>query len=113
MFIVGYSAGATIAWRCCENSRCSGIIACYGSRIRDYTDLNPTCPTLLLFANEDSFDMCMLVRRLHGKQHLTIIEFDAAHGFMDPYSKYFNIQQAKLAEDSITRFLNECTLVDH
>lgn len=54
IFLLGFSAGATIAWRCGENSLYSGIIACYGSRIRDYTDLNPVCPTLLLFAKEDS-----------------------------------------------------------
>ena len=112
IFIIGYSIGATIAWRCCENSLCSGIIACYGSRIRDYTDLNPACPTLLLFSNEDSFDVRMLVRKLRGKRHLSIMELDAPHGFMDFYSKYFNIQQSKLAEESITGFLKECTKVN-
>lgn len=109
VFVVGFSIGATIAWRCCENLLCSGIIACYGSRIREYTDLTPTCPTLLLFAKEDSFDVHALVCQLQDKQHLSIIEFDAEHGFVDSFSKHFDLQQSKRAEESIARFVNECT----
>lgn len=109
VFIIGFSVGATIAWRCCENSLCSGIVACYGSRIRDYTYLNPTCPTLLLFAKEDSFDVHAMVCQLRDKQRLTIIEFDADHGFLDSYSKRYIAQQAKCADESITQFINECT----
>lgn len=108
VFIIGFSVGATIAWRCCENSLCSGIVACYGSHIRDYTDLSPTCPTLLLFAKEYTFDINALVFQLRDKQHLNIIEFDAEHGFLDFHSKHFNIQQSKRAEKSIVHFLNEC-----
>ena len=108
VFVIGFSVGATIAWRCCEDSLCSGIIACYGSRIRDYTSLSPACPTLLLFAKEDSFDVNALVSQLQDKQHLSIAEFDAKHGFIDPFSKHFNLQQAKFAETSIARFMDEC-----
>ena len=109
VFILGFSVGATIAWRCCENSLCSGIVACYGSRIRDYTNLTPYCPTLLLFAKEDSFDVNALVCQLREKHHLSIIEVDAQHGFMDSYSEYYNIQQSKYAEESIVNFLSQCT----
>jgi dienelactone hydrolase len=105
VFIVGFSVGATIAWRCCENSLCSGIVACYGSRIRDYTYLNPACPTLLLFAKEDSFDVPGTISQLRNKQGLSILEFDAEHGFLDFCSKRYNIQQAKRAKKSIARFL--------
>jgi dienelactone hydrolase len=109
VFIIGFSVGATIAWRCCEKTLCSGIVACYGSRIRDYIDINPSCPTLLLFAREDSFDVHAVVSQLRDKQCLSIIEFDAKHGFLDPYSKYYNMQQSKFAKESITHFINKCT----
>lgn len=109
VFIIGFSVGATIAWRCCENLLCSGIVACYGSRIRDYTYLKPVCPTLLLFAKEDSFDVHGLVCQLQDKQRISIIEFDAQHGFLDPYSNHFDNDQSKRAEESITCFINECT----
>jgi dienelactone hydrolase len=108
LFIIGFSAGATIAWRCSENSLCSGIVACYGSRIRDYTDINPICPTLLLFAKEDSFDVHAVVCQLQDKQHLSVLEFDARHGFLDPHSKHYNAKQSKCAEETITCFINEC-----
>ncbi len=108
VFIIGFSAGATIAWRCCENSLCSGIVACYGSRIRDYTDLNPACPTLLLFAKEDSFDVHAVAGQLRNKQNLSIIEADARHGFLDCYSKYYDIRQSKFAEESIECFIRRC-----
>lgn len=109
VFIIGFSVGATIAWRCCENSLCSGIIACFGSRIRDYTYLNPACPTLLLVAKEDSFDVHAMVYQLRDKQRLSIIEFDAKHGFLDSNSKDYNAKQSKCADVSITNFINEYT----
>jgi len=109
VFVIGFSVGATIAWRCCENSLCSGVIACYGSRIRDYTDLVPACPVLLLFAKKDSFDVPALVCKLQDKQHLSVIEFDAKYGFVDPFSRHFNLQQSKRAEESIACFMHKCT----
>lgn len=107
VFIVGFSMGATVAWRCCENSSCDGIVACYGSRIRDYTKLNPACPTLLLFAKEDSFNVDTLVHQLQGKLHLFILEFEARHGFMDSFSKHFDMQMAKCANKTISQFLSK------
>jgi len=108
VFIIGFSAGATIAWRCSENSLCSGIVACYGSRIRDYANTNPSCPTLLIFANEDSFDVHALTCQLQDKKHVSILECDAQHGFLDPYSKHYNNTQSRLAEEAIACFINEC-----
>lgn len=105
IFIIGFSAGATVAWRCCENPLCSGIIACYGSRIRDYTELEPACKTLLLFASKDSFDVQKLIKTLENKSNLSVIEFDAEHGFLDKYSGHYDIQQAKPAEEAIDHFL--------
>ncbi|BCN30823.1 dienelactone hydrolase family protein [Anaeromicropila herbilytica] len=111
VFIIGFSVGATIAWRCCENAFCSGIVACYGSRIRDYTHLNPNCSTLLLFAKEDSFDVHAVTRQLQDKSNLSIIEFDAEHGFMDSYSKNYNIQQAKCAQEALKQFINKYAII--
>lgn len=107
VFIIGFSVGATIAWRCCENALCSGIVACYGSRIRDYSDLNPICPTLLLLATENYFDVQALVCQIENKKNLSIIEFDAKHGFLDADSKHYNNNQSKSAEKSIIHFINE------
>jgi dienelactone hydrolase len=106
VFLMGFSVGATIAWKCCENTLCSGIIACYGSRIREYTDLSPVCPTFLLFAKEDSFDVSATVGKLREKPNLTIMELEAKHGFLDSYSKQYNQEKAKVAKDAILNFMS-------
>lgn len=107
VFLLGFSVGATIAWRCCENSLYSGVVACYGSRIRDYTDLCPSCPTLLLFAKEDSFNVSETIDKLKETPNLLLEEMDSKHGFMDCYSANYNHQVSVLADDIITNFL--CT----
>ncbi len=111
VYILGYSVGATLAWLCCENPFCSGIIACYGSRIRDFTHLNPTCPTLLIFANQDSFDVDHTTKLLVNKQNISIMRFETKHGFLDYYSSNFDKLQATLAETSINRFLNNSSYI--
>lgn len=106
VFIVGFSVGATVAWRCCENPLCDGIISCYGSRIRDYTNLTPACSTLLIFAKEDFFNVDLLIEQLKVKPHIEIFEFNAKHGFMDSFSHSFNRQESKCAEELILGFLS-------
>lgn len=107
VFVVGYSVGATLAWLCCEHTDCDGIIACYGSRIRDYTQVNPICPVLLLAAKEQSFDINEVIRKLQKKANLEIIKFDADHGFLDAYSTHYNEQLSKKAEENIVSFLSD------
>lgn len=105
VFILGFSVGATIAWRCCENDICDGIICCYGSRIRDYMSIQPSCPTLLLFAEEDKFNVTNLVKRLVEKPNVEIFEFKASHGFLDHYSNCFNRGEAQKAKEYISNFM--------
>lgn len=105
VFVLGFSVGATIAWRCSGSSFCDGVVGCYGSRIRDYVDVAPTCPTLLLFAQRDSFDVDSLVGRLEGRPRLSVRRFDACHGFMDPFSRGYDALQARQAQTAIARFL--------
>lgn len=109
VFIIGFSIGATIAWRCCENPLCSGVIAFYGSRIRDYINVKPVCPTLLLFAKKDSFNVEILIDNLKTTQYLDIEVFEAEHGFMDAYSNHYCFEESKKAEEMITQFLLKCS----
>lgn len=53
LILIGFSVGATIAWRCSESGLCDGIIGYYGSRIRDYLSVVPKCKTLLIFAEDE------------------------------------------------------------
>ena len=105
VFIAGYSVGATLAWRCSENPNCTGIVACYGSRIREYLSITPQCPVLLIFAAKDTFDVCSVVKALQNIQHTTVESFPAEHGFLDPYSSSYDMTQAMEAENRIKNFL--------
>lgn len=106
VFILGFSVGATIAWRCCESVGCDGVICYYGSRIRDYLTHQPACPVLLLFAELDSFDVDNVVKQLQGKSHVEIYKLQAQHGFMDQYSNCFNGEQARISKEHVINFLN-------
>lgn len=109
VFIVGFSVGATIAWWCSENELCTGVMACYGSRIRDYIDLTPACPTLLLFAKEDSFDVKSTIKQLQHKEHVAVYDFDAKHGFLDPYNNHYDEEQAMKVQNKIAKFMSQFT----
>jgi len=101
VFVLGFSIGATIAWRCSENSVADGIICCYGSRIRDYLLVQPICPTLLLFAKYDSFNVSEVINRLQDKKNVEAFELEAHHGFLDKYNEGYNKQQSQVANDLI------------
>ncbi|CAF1836142.1 dienelactone hydrolase family protein [Bacillus subtilis] len=93
IFVIGFSVGATIAWKCSSMPEVSGSVCYYGSRIRDSLHHVPACPVLLFFPNyEPSFDVALLIKKLREKQHtlLEIYQFDALHGFANPDSVYFN-----------------------
>jgi len=107
VFIIGFSVGATIAWRCCDNAKSDGIICCYGSRIRDYLSLQPSCPVLLLFAEQDSFDVGNIVEQILEKRNVEVHKLKASHGFMDQYSDNFNGEEAQAAQGRIRDFLEE------
>ncbi|MHC1723808.1 MAG: dienelactone hydrolase family protein [Aminipila sp.] len=107
VIVSGFSIGATIAWRCCESVYCDEIIACYGSRIRDYLNLEPRCHTLLMFAEQDSFDVNSICEQLQMKPNLQILRLDAHHGFLDQYSKYYNPEKAKVFNEQRKIWLNQ------
>lgn len=107
VIVAGFSIGATIAWRCCESSYCDAIIACYGSRIRDYTSLEPECCTLLMFAEQDSFDVNSLCEQLGNKQNTEIVSINAQHGFLDQYSKHYDQEKARLFNEQRRMWLNQ------
>lgn len=90
VFLTGFSIGATVAWLCSDKVPVDGIVCFYGSRIRDYIQIVPRCPALLLFPSEEkSFDIQALLKKLNRKEKVYIQLFDANHGFANPYSSEF------------------------
>lgn len=88
-FILGFSVGATVAWRCSE-LEVDGVVGYYGSRIRDYINVIPKCPTLLFFPTiEKSFNIEELVLHLR-ESNAKIRVCNGAHGFTDPSSPFYD-----------------------
>ena len=107
--LVGYSIGATIAWLCSEKLKiCDGVIGYYGSRIRDYLEINPKCPVLLLFPEEEkSFHPAELERELTKNRMVEVHILEGTHGFADPFSKKYNEKSSgeanRIEEDFLAR----------
>ncbi|MEG9294921.1 dienelactone hydrolase family protein [Mangrovibacillus sp. Mu-81] len=92
IYLLGFSVGATAAWLCSDHKDVSGVLCFYGSRIRDYVQVNPTSRTLLFFSNQEkSFDVNPLITALEKKEnkYIDIHLFDAKHGYANPYSKEY------------------------
>ncbi|MCC9023408.1 dienelactone hydrolase family protein [Bacillus nakamurai] len=95
VYLLGFSMGAAIAWICSSMKEVSGAVCYYGSRIRQYPDIEPACPTLLFFPSfEPSFDLPQYIEGIKEKQHpfIRIYQFEGRHGFANPDSVYFNKQ---------------------
>lgn len=107
IMIFGSSVGATIAWRLTENKSCDGMIGYYGSRIRDYLDVNPICPCLLVFPEQEkSFDVQSIIPTLRQKEKVETHVLPGNHGFADPYGSDFHLQSEKKALAMVEYFLN-------
>jgi len=105
VFIVGFSVGATIAWLCSDKESVSGVVGYYGSRIRDFLDVVPLCPTILFFPQEEqSFDVDKLISSLEEKK-IPAYKFNSYHGFSNPYSTNYHSESSKNSYNTMIDFL--------
>ncbi|MBC9785533.1 dienelactone hydrolase family protein [Heliobacterium chlorum] len=107
VYILGFSVGATIAWLLSENMNlCNGIVGIYGSKIRNFTSTNPSCPVLLVFAaDEKSFNVDDLIYELELKDGVEIKKYSGYHGFANPFSEHYQEESARKANLNILQFL--------
>ncbi|KXY45370.1 hypothetical protein AT257_11970 [Bacillus cereus] len=111
--LIGFSVGATIAWLCSNNPKIDFIIGCYGSRIRDYVHIKPTCATLLIFPEQEaSFSVSSLMKALQQQSNplLEIKQLHGEHGFLNPYTEKYNKQSTKQVYNIIDSFLMKTML---
>ena len=107
VFILGFSAGATVAWLCSEEECVDGIVGYYGSRIRNYAELAPRCPALLFFPLEEpSFNVDELISALERK-NVEVHKFNGKHGFSDPYNSNHHLESAQEAFSNMMNFFKE------
>ncbi len=106
IFIIGFSIGATVSWLCSEEECVDGIVGYYGSRIRNYEEISPRCPTMLFFPQEEpSFNVDELISIL-GKKNIEVHKYSGQHGFSDPYSPKYNFESTERAFIEMVNFLN-------
>jgi dienelactone hydrolase len=107
IYIIGFSVGATVAWLCSEEECIDGVVGYYGSRIRNYTQIVPRCPTILFFSQEEQpFNVDELISNL-DKKNIVIYKYFGQHGFSDPYSTKFNEKSAQNAFNEMLKFLKK------
>ncbi|MGC5328685.1 dienelactone hydrolase family protein [Brevibacillus sp. SYSU BS000544] len=106
VFVIGFSVGATVAWVCSSDARVDGIVGYYGSRIRDFLEITPQCPVLLIYGqSEKSVDVDQLTGVLRLNKNITIQRFDGEHGFADWYSPKYNEGEGKRAWYGVLDFI--------
>ncbi|MFZ6862417.1 hypothetical protein ACO0K7_07255 [Undibacterium sp. Ji67W] len=90
-FVIGFSAGASALWINSEREcmkKINETVLFYGSRIRDYRDIQPCCPVRLIFAEqEQAFTPQELVNDLRLRGLSAEIVKGTVHGFMNSYSR--------------------------
>ncbi|MBS4213977.1 dienelactone hydrolase family protein [Neobacillus rhizophilus] len=107
IYLIGFSVGATVAWLCSEEDSLDGVVAYYGSRIRNYLQIVPQCPVVLFFPEEEqSFNVDQLISIL-DKKNIEIHKFNGQHGFSDPYSAKFNKKSFQNALNEMLNFLKK------
>lgn len=117
LFVVGFSVGATAAWRIASSEilcqRNMLIPICfYGSQIRKYLDNKPAVKTDIILANfEKSFDVEKHYQDLKHMNNVICHSSDYGHGFMnrlsenyssDGYIQYVDFIRSKITDSVIT-----------
>lgn len=101
VIIIGFSAGASAAWRYISRDYSStkqpqplGVkhfIGFYPSQIRHHTHLTPLCSTTLLFpVKEPHFDVKNVIHELTNNSPVNCITTEYYHGFMNPNSAHYS-----------------------
>ncbi|MFA6942059.1 MAG: dienelactone hydrolase family protein [Clostridiaceae bacterium] len=107
VFLLGYSIGVTAAWLCSEEKGLvSGVIGYYGSRVRDYLNVEPEVPVLFFFpSKERGFEISPLIDKLKNKEKVWVYQFEGLHGFADSYSEYYDYKSKYLSEKILDEFI--------
>lgn len=104
VLLIGFSVGATLAWRL-STLPLQGIICVYGSRIRQYLDVIPSCPTLVILPrDEKSFNVHALKEKLDTLPLVHTSQYVGQHGFMDCNNSNYCYKSYLQAQKEISQF---------
>ncbi|MEG0258313.1 MAG: dienelactone hydrolase family protein [Lysinibacillus sp.] len=103
--VIGFSVGATLAWKL-STLPLYRVVCIYGSRIRQYVNIQPNCHTLVILpSSEKSFDVNDMKQLLDHIPFVQIAQFPGEHGFMDSNNANYNQTSSIHAQSHILRFL--------
>ena len=105
IILLGFSVGASAIWKAigtdtfiktkagCSietQNKIKHFVGFYSSQIRNNLELDPSCPTTLIFPKqEDHFDIDIVIENIIDKKMVTVFKVKALHGFMNPISKNY------------------------
>ncbi|MFJ7917005.1 MULTISPECIES: dienelactone hydrolase family protein [unclassified Lysinibacillus] len=105
VLLIGFSVGATLAWRL-STLPLQGIVCVYGSRIRQYLDTMPSCPTLVILpSHEKSFNVHELKETLDTFPFVHTRQYIGQHGFMDSNNGNYHYRSFLQSQTEISQFL--------
>ncbi|MFJ7951599.1 dienelactone hydrolase family protein [Lysinibacillus sp. NPDC096418] len=105
VILIGFSVGATLAWRL-STLPLSRVVCVYGSHIRQYLDVQPSCPTLVLLpGHEKGFNVNGMKHALQHIHFVQTMQFVGEHGFMDEQNYAFHLESALQAHTHIKNFI--------
>jgi dienelactone hydrolase len=107
LILIGYSVGATLGWLAARSGLCDGAVCHYGSRIRQFSDTAPPCPTLVIIASDEpAFDPREMQYELERHPSVTCRMFNAQHGFCDADSLAWDACLAQQAAEAAEMFIS-------
>jgi dienelactone hydrolase len=103
--LLGFSAGASAAWKAIDrdsNSLIKHCIGFYPSQIRNHQDVIPYCPVTLVFPCEEKhFEVDNILSALAPLTQVNGIKTSFYHGFMNSLSENYSLSAATLFNDKI------------
>lgn len=94
VFLVGFSAGASAAWRALDQDNSGKIgqfVGFYPTRIRYHLGIALHVPTAFIFPSTEAlFAVDELIADLASFSHVSCLHTEYAHGFMNPASSGFD-----------------------
>lgn len=99
--VVGYCFGGLLTWlTACQLQNVSAASSYYGGGVPDQADMEPRCPVILHFGEQDSFIPMDSVKAFMVRHpDLPVYTYDADHGFNCDQRGSFNAKAAKLARE--------------
>lgn len=91
---IGFSAGAAALWQALADPAAEGVclaVCLYGSQIRNAVTVEPRCPCLLVFPEEEPhFSVAELIGCLQHRSRLQCATVPWRHGYMNGLSRNFD-----------------------